>query len=112
MENLIVTTTNQELADSVFHAELEGVELSLLLRKHWDPESAERIFYIGVGLASSVATNVFASWLWERIKEFRAQKVDIEGRACPHSEAEIAQLVQRVIAESKQAEADKSEHEP
>ena len=101
MKNLVVSTTNEDLADSVFSAKLEGVELSLLLRKSWDPASAERIFYIGVGLASSVATNVFASWLWEAIKKYRAEKVEIEGTSCPHTEAEIAAIVERIVTESK-----------
>ncbi|MHB1617662.1 MAG: hypothetical protein ACYCUX_10415 [Metallibacterium sp.] len=102
MKRIIVSTTNEELADSVFSAKLEGVELSLLMRKSWDPASAERIFYIGVELASSAATNIFASWLWEAIKKYRADKTDIEGTGCPHTEAEIAALVERIVAETKE----------
>ena len=106
MANILVTTTIEELADSVFSAELDGVELSLLLRKSWDPQSAERIFYISVGLASSVATNLFSSWLWDKIKGHRARKVEIDGQGCPQSEAEIAALIEDILREVKHSDID------
>lgn len=106
MANILVTTTIEELADSVFSAELDGVELSLLLRKSWDPQSAESIFYISVDLASSVATNLFASWLWDKIKEHRARKVEIDGQGCPQSEAEIAALIEDILREVKHSDID------
>ena len=101
MANIVVTTTTKELADSVFSTNLDGVELSLLLRKSWDPQSAERIFFIGVGLASSVATNLFSSWLWDKVKEHRARKVQIDGQECPQSEDEITALIETILREAK-----------
>jgi hypothetical protein len=101
MANILVTTTTADLADSIFEKKLDGVEMSQLFRKSWDPHSAERVFYISVELASSVATNLFASWLWDKIKQHRAKKIEIDGQECPHSETEIAALIEQILDDSQ-----------
>jgi hypothetical protein len=105
MKNIVISTNSEQLTDAVVASRIEGVEVHQLLLKAWDPTTTERIFYIGVGLTSSVATNLFSSWLWEIIKEHRTDKTKIEGGSCPNSEARVAAMIEKIVEESEQQEA-------
>jgi hypothetical protein len=101
MTDILVTTTSSELADAVLTTHLEEVELSLLLRKAWDPQSAERIFHISVTVASEIGKGVFTCWLYDAFKTYRAGNIEIEGQRCPVTEAEIATMIEKIVRDAE-----------
>lgn len=97
MNEIVISTSSRELADAFESVELESVRKYRKLQKaDWGTP-----FHIAVNIAESLATKLLAKWLWEAIKKYRPDKTKIEGRECPRSEAEIADMIEKIVEEYK-----------
>jgi hypothetical protein len=98
--NIRITTYHPALPFMLKQSAPAGVDVSfppVIERRSMGHETLHEIFVFAGGIGKDITVALFTSWLYDHLKQHKAESVEIDGKNIPVTEADIKSAIEVVV---------------
>jgi hypothetical protein len=97
MRNTItITTSDKSLWIALYGLKLEGIDLVPQM-EHKDAPEGKPVYKVVLAVASSLALNMLANWLYDQVKSQPEGTTKIENQPVAHDRAQITTIIGKYV---------------